>query len=343
MHRRKMIMILALIFGTSLILSGCSWEKTKEKMAEKIASVVIPFEWFRLEPEKIEKTEIPKIIGMDLTEEPVDTEGLKAFTELVRQAEKLLTDHEDYLAIASGKKSLFQVLGSSLLSYHYNTDSDGITETIKDFAKTEYQWIGSLTLRQYGYRLNEEGERIGYAVVDINGVNDTDKFHIQTVQLELDGSNLPKEAIRIGEPVDRSHTRTPLRIDSFLEIDTHLQFHREWEKLYPVFQDITLYEKIAKEEINASHEDVKKLVEKMGFPEEVKSTIFSLLKNGKGTFEHWGVTGYLFDDTDLSAMTYYELSVADESGIHRYTIHYHRGKKEITKITKGSPFKEEEK
>ena len=340
MKRNRKVAVTVVVAAT-VFLVGCGLAKTEEKIAEKVASVTIPFEWFRLEKKQVEEKPIPEITGIDLKNEKVDIEGLRALTKRVNEIGESLSDHEDYLDIASGEKTLYQVLGSGRLSLDYGSGEDGLTETVQDFAETEYQWIDSLTLRQYGVRLDKEGNRTGYAVVDVNGVNDTKDFHIQTLQLQLDDRGLPVSAIRIRKPEDLSHTRTPLSEDSFLESSTHQDFALAWERARLLLADRKLYDRIAAGEVNASHIDIGALTKQLGFGKEYQPTVFSLVKSGRGTFSHWAITGYLYDDTNLNATTLYELTVADESGLHLYTIHYHRGTKTITHITKGSPFKEE--
>jgi len=327
--------------AAAMLLSGCGLDKTHETFADKIAAIKIPYQWFRHEGTPVKEKPIVKVTGMNMNREGVDIKGLRSLSEKVAIMGRALSDHNDYLDIASGKKSIFQVLGSEILSLDYGSGRDGLTETIQDFAKTQYQWIDSITLRQYGVRIDQKGKRTKYAVVDVNGVNDTKKFHIQTLQLRLDETGHPVSAIRIQKPEDLPHTRTPLTKNSFLESSTHQDFALAWERMRASLADPALYNRIASGKIKAGDHDIKALTRRLGLKEENQSALFSLLTHGRGTFNHWAITGYLYDDTNLNATTLYELTVADETGIYLYTIHYQRGTKTITQITKGSPFKGE--
>lgn len=341
MIRKEKYLLVAILSTSILLLGGCDMEETEEKIAQKVASIVIPFEWFRAEPQEEEKKEIPQVYGLDLNEEPVEIDGLVKTSEVVKMIGKKLSDHDDYLDIAAGEKTIFQVLGNELLNMKYDLELDGLTETVQDFAQTEYQWIDSLTLVQYGVKADQQGNQTRYAIVDVNGVNDTMEFHVQTLKLELGDNGLPVSSVRIGEPFDKPNTRTPLTTNSFLYDSTHREFAFEWNKKIPLLADMELYERIVSGEVDKNHEDIKKLTKILDIDEISQSAVFSLVNHGMGTFVNWGITGYLFEDVDLNSRTLYELTVADETGLHPFTIHYNRGTKTITHITKGSPFKEE--
>lgn len=339
---RKRICFLIGVLALSLsVLGACDVREIEDRFAKKVASVTIPFEWFRREPQVVEKKEIPPVVGINLHEEPVDTEGLERAAEVMSKIGEKLSDHEDYLGIAEGEQTLFQVVGSELLDMNYDLDADGVSETVYDFAQTEHQWIDSITLIRYGVKVDQEGNRKVYAFVDVNGVNDTMEFHIQPLKVELGEKGLPVSAIRLGEPFDQPNTRTPLSKNSFLHDSTHKEFAFQWKRMHPYFANLELFERIVSGEVDENHKEIKKLTKALGIDELSQPAVFSLVNHGRGTFGSWGITGYLYEDVDLNSRTLYELTVADETGMHPFTIHYNRGTKKITHITKGSPFKEE--
>lgn len=332
------------VVAFTLFLSGCDMNETikntEEKVANKVASITIPFEWFKNDSGKVQEIKIPEVEGLNLEKEKVDVKSIVALQNKLAEMEEKLKDEGNFEEVVSGDKSVFNMIGSQHLSLRYGEDGDDLTKVIQDIGSVPHQFVNSLTLRQYGVKINPDGERTNYAVVDVNAVNDTEKFHVHSLFLSLDDNGKVTSSIKIGKPKDRQHTITPLTKDSFLFEDTHMEFQHNLQKIIHSLSNPTVYEQITMNEIEPTDTSIKSLTKKIGIKSKNTSTVYSLIQHGKGTFSEWGITGYLYDDKDVNAVTFYELMVADEEGYHYYTIHYHRGLKEITNISKGTPFKE---
>lgn len=339
----KNLVIGGLLVSTSILLSGCDIEetlaKTQENIEHKVASITIPFEWFREDSEKIEAV-IPNIKGLNLSEEEVYIEEINDFSEKIANISGILAKEDKFEDIAEGKRTIFNVLGSEYLDMKYGEVKDDLSKTIQEIGKVPYQFVKSLTLRQYGVRLDEKGDIQRYAVVDVNAVNDTEDFRIQPLMLKLDESGTIYDSVKMGKNFDQPHTNTPLTKESLLFEDTHQEFKHLIEKTIQTLANTTIYSKIKLNEIKPDDPSITALLKNIGVEEKNKETVFELIQRGKGDFSSWGITGYLFDDKNVNGKTYYELAVADEEGVHYYTVHYHRGLKQITNISKDSPFKE---
>lgn len=339
----KHLVVGGIFLTSALFMSGCSVEgtvsNTEEHVADKVASISVPFDWFRKDP-GTKKVTIPTVHGLDLSKEKVDVDGLVNVQKNIAEISKLLTNKENFKEIVSGDRTIFNLLGSEYMSMNYNDRGDAFTTAIQEIGKTPHQWINSLTLREYGVRTNAKGKPEHYAVVDVNAVNDTEKFHIQSLRFTLDQNGLIQTSAQIGTPVDKTHTVTPLTKDSLLYDDTHQEFQHDMEKVIRSLSNPTIYAQIKSGEITSTDSVIKSLTKQVGVEYKNASTIVSLVKDGEGSFSEWGITGYLFDDKDVSGKTYYELTIANEDGYHYYTVQYNRGTKEITDISIGSPFKE---
>lgn len=341
---RKGFIIANTFFVSTVILGGCSVsetiENTEEKIANKIASISIPFEWFRNDPEAVQEVKIQEVEGLQLDKEKVDVEGIVELEKKLTDISEALKDEDNFQEIVDEGKNVFNILSNEHLSIRYGEHGDDLTKVIEDIGSVPYQYVNSLTLRQYGVKLYPGGDKVNYAVVDVNAVNDTEDFHIHTLFFTLDEEGNIIATTKVGNPTDRQNTITPLTKDSLLFEDTHIEFQHNLQKIIQALSNPTIYEQISLNEIDASDTVIKSLTKKIGIESKNTSIIYSLIQHGKGTFDEWGITGYLYDDKDVNAVTFYELTVADEEGYHFYTIHYHRGLKEITNISKGSPFKE---
>ena len=340
---RRIILLGSLALSSAFILSGCEPKQTAEKVENAIASISIPFEWFKKGSEEVAQTEIPEIKGLNLAEEVVDLEEITSFSRQLNKIGEQLAIQNDFLEIVNGERSLFNLLGSDYFDFMtYDETEDGLNETLMDIGKVPHQWVHSLSLRQYGVKLTTDGKPQRYAIVDVNAVNDTEDFRIQTLQMTINEKGRIQSSRKIGEPSNMPYTVTPLSTeDSFLSADTHREFLGELEKVIQNLSNPSIYSQIELDQITTAKDpSIKALTKQLALESQNEGTVFELLKRGKGVFEHWGITGYLFDDKNLNALTYYELSVADEEGIHCFTVHYHRGTKKITHITQGSPFEE---
>lgn len=339
---RKYALLGSIFLTSTLFMSGCdisqTMTKTRETMENKIASISVPYEWFRNKPEQTNQKVISKVVGIDLAQEEVQLDELSALSKRIEAISTHLQDKEDFQAISKEKKSVFNILGSEYLDLEYDDTQDGLKKTIQEIGKVPHQWIGSLTLRKYGVQLNEKGERQRVAIVDANAVNDTEKFHIQTIRLALNEKGLIQSSTQLGKPVDKPHTGTPLTSESLLYPDTHLEFQRQIKNVIKALSNPTIYSQIQSQSITSTDTSIKALAKEIGVEPQNESTVFKLVKEGKGTFESWGITGYLFDDKNVTGKTLYELTVADQAGLHVYTVTFDRGLKKITNISTGSPF-----
>lgn len=335
------------LFGFALLfMSGCDVDVDKkvneleEKMANKIASIIIPFEWFKEDPEDIEEVVIEEVRGINLKEETVNKEHIALLEENLEEISEKLKDEENFKKIVSGNKNIFNILGSQYFSLRYGEDGDDLTSVMQDIGTVPYQFVNTVTLRQYGAKANENGEKETYAVIDVNAVNDTLDFRIYTLMLRFDEHGSVDSSVQLGEPVDKPNTFTPLTKDSLLAKNTHVEFQRNLKKVMQALSNEGIYEQISLGETDGVDTAISALTKKIGIESKNNSTIHTLIQHGKGVFEEWGVTGYLFDDKDVVPITYYELTVSDENGQHHYTVHFHRGLNKITNISKGSPFEE---
>lgn len=322
------------------VLTGCNKEEMEEKVSNKIASISVPFEWFKGSPEDIEKLEPINVEGLNVAKEPVDLSDMNAFKTKLSEIEEILKDKEKFQLIASGEKSLMNVLGSGHISFYTQDDVDGISETLEDFGSEAHQWISGLTLRKFGVRLDSSGKKSNYAIIDINAINDTEDFRIQTLEILLDDAGAILSSVRVGEPKDNPHTNTPLTENSLLYEDTHEEFNQSFKKVIEVLTNQALFEDLENDKENDIDVIMHSVIKKLGVDEKNTKTVLELLMQSKGELKRWGITGYLFDDKNVTGMTLYELIVSDEEGYHFYTIHYKRGTNQITNIEKGSPFKE---
>lgn len=334
---KKMIPILS----SSLLLlgiSGCSKEEVVERVESKIASIEVPFHWFKKEEVKEKQKKVPTIQGLNLSKEKVPSVEIEHFSNQLNKMSEILSDEESFRAIADGHRNVFEELSSSYFDLRYKEEDD-FTKIIQQIGQTPYQFLQSLSLQQYGKMVNEDGTSQIIATIDLNAVNDTEKFLIHPLQLELSNEGKIKNATFVEDSMNRANTRTPLTKNSLLYEDTHLRFAQELKQMIQTLSNPTLYEKILEGGKKSPQTELTALEKKLSMTKK-QEVLAKLIQQGKGTFEHWGVTGYLFSDWNIQPLTHYQLTLANEDGLFHYTIEYNRGLNRITDIQIGKLLKE---
>lgn len=335
----KKVLVSGVFLTTALMLGGCSAEDMKESAINTIASIDIPFDWFKDDSKKV-VIKIMKVEGMDLAKEEIPTKQMKATQKNLDAMTEVLKDKDTFAAISSGEHSLYRVLGSDYFSLDYDAEHDALLQTMKEIGEVDHQYFDSFTLRQYGARM-VKGKLEPYAMIDVNAVNDTKDFRIQGIQLTFDENGKIKSSIQVDEPANKPHTNTPLTDESLLYEDTHTTFKKQMKDVIQTLSNTSIYEQIQLKEVTENSTEIQSLAKKIGLDSEQTTTVYNLVRDGKGKFVECGITGYLFDDNNVAGKTYYELIVSDEKGYHYYTVEYSRGEQKITNITQDSPFKEE--
>lgn len=326
---------------TAFLLGGCSLSEIEESVSDKVASVSIPYQWFKDDSKSNEKAVIKEVQGLNLMKEVVDQKGLDKVDSSLSFIEKELSDERNFESLVNDKKSLINILGTEYLDMHYGEKSDALQKAIKLVGETPYQYIGSLHLQQYGVKLDKSGKRQTVSTIGVNAINDTENFFIQTLQLHHNKNGLIVNSVKHSQPYNNKHTVTPLKSDAFLNADTHRNFNQELQSMINAFKNPKLYENISKKSDSEVETSMKSLMKKVGFSSDNQAVVKELIQYSNGTFDHYGITGYLFDDKDVNAKTLYELTISNESGYHHFTICYARETDKIVEIKKGSPFKGE--
>lgn len=320
----------SLLLASSFLMGGCEAE---DKLVDKIASTEIPFKIFNIEKPK-EVIKLEEVKGLDLSSEVMVVEPMNLLINNLTSIQGLLTNEEKFQSIASGEKNLMTILSSEYLSTNFNSDDDGLTSVIQEVSLVDHQIISSFTLKEFGRAI--DGDEVEYlALVDVNSVNDTEEFYIQPLLMVVNEKGKIISTRKVGKSSSISQTATPLNEESLLYSDSHKEFNSQLQTIIKSLSNETLFEQIQEDEITKSSTEIQSLTKQVGFKAEKQEIIFDLLNVGMGTFEQWGITGYLLSDEYIEPITHYELTVSGKDGTHLYTIDFNRGTKEIIDIRHG--------
>lgn len=311
----------------SLVLSGCDIEETKEAVMEdfsnRLASVAIPFEWFKLEDIEVAEKKIPEVKGLVLEEETIPFDELDVLKESLLTVGNIVIDKETFKNVASGKEFLEDIIPSEVKDRE--TDWRALEGVIKHIAEVDHQWIESFSVRSIGKK-KFLGSESYVAGVEVNSINDTENYNIYPLELSFDGDGKITSIVEAGKHYQSAHTVKTITEDAYLYENTHFMFLEKWEELRAQLVGVHTYEENKEEALQG-------VASQMNLNEDLENLIF-LAEKGRD-LEHTGFTAYLLDDKNLEGITYYELMVSSEDGYHAFTVAYSRGEDKITSVQTG--------
>jgi len=331
----KKTWILGATVLSTLFASGCTpvdkaMKETDSYAQEKLSSVSVPFNWFKLDDsqKRKETAEWKEVVGLTLPK--TDT------------SKKLFGTYEDVLGDLvkelSNKKSMASFAESNYTSReafpyfdHLATKTDIFGETVRNVYSTPYQSIQSLTLTGIGERMTGiQKEKV--ITVTMNSVNDSEKFYTHDFTLGLDGAGRITN-VSLNQEKNRLNTVKPLSNDSEWEPKVHSEFLFTWEDLRS-FPQSSNWKKVSKDMINS-------WVAEAGIEgKEATNVFYDWYRSTEGDLSKGKVTGYLHTDDNALAQTLYEVTYPHKNSdkTTSFTVVFDRGVSKITGIRAGSPF-----
>src|SRR5699024_3235642 len=91
---------------TAFLLGGCRLSEIEDSVSDKVASVSIPYQWFKDDSKSNEKAVIKEVQGLNLMKEVVDQKGLDKVDSSLSFIEKELSDERNFESLVNDKKSL---------------------------------------------------------------------------------------------------------------------------------------------------------------------------------------------------------------------------------------------
>ena len=314
----------------SLSLGGCVDSKAIDSEAkEKLTGVEIPFQWFKNDVKEVKALEpLKKASDVKLKEEK-DIFKKVDFAE--KQTEKLSNalKKEGVMASLANGEQLFRYVGSDLLSYKAKEEQLNIKKTAKEIDAVAYQKLAGMTLVGVGSKSNNmNGKEL---FVDLNVVNDTNKFLIIPMHISLDEKGKIFAISERGKSNKSIHTNVPLTEKSELYTDVLTQFDLAFKELktYPV----------TKQWKNVDKGSIISFGQEQGLDLKSSKVLFDAFKSTEGNLGLLAITGFMHTDESVEAKTFFEVTInaRNNEKIH-YTFVFDRGTNKITELKSGSVF-----
>lgn len=330
---KKKIAIGALL-SSALVLSACSpldttIEKGNAYAEEKLSSISVPFEWFKLDevPDQEAKANWAKVEKMELVKKE-DTKKLFSFyQELLEPLEQELTNREAMERFATGANT-----SRETFPYFTNlrTSKDVFGESVRTVYREPHQYVDSMTLTGIGKTVLN-GEIMTVLSISMNSVNDTEKFLTHDFAFYMNEDNHVVE-VQLNKESNRSQTVKPLTKDSEWSDSIHKDFSFVWKDFMslPKPED---WQSVDKNTMSS-------WVSQFGLDDSSTGVMYEWYRMNEGDLSRGQITGYLHTDHDALAETWYEVTYPHKNSedTTAITVVYDRGLNKMIRIQKESPF-----
>lgn len=321
---------------SAILLSGCtSVDSTIEKAdayaQEKLASIAVPFEWFKHDKSKTnEKVDSwGNIPALALPVKDLSEKQLVAYQKMFADLEKELVNREAMEQFASNSNTsreafpFFATLASS---------EDVFGDAVRSVYSEPHQYVSSLTVTGIGVRqVGEKTEQV--VTVSMNSVNDTEKFLTHDFVFFLDAKNNIVD-VELNQEMRRINTVKPLTKDSEWVEGVHKELQFMWKDFasFPQQEDWKAVDKGV----------FKSWVAEQGIEGEGSADIlYEWYRMNEGDLTRGKITGYLHTDHSALAETHYEVTYPHKNTdkTTSFTLVYDRGLNKIIGLKTDSPFK----
>lgn len=332
---KKTFGLVATLIATSMLMGGCSQiddgiEGLDRFAQDKLASMSVPFEWFKLDEQNVADVPVWKNISsldlpdMDETEKALDKE-LKRVAEL---EEELVNPVKVTGFLSRNRPAHVAFNGFSV----EGEEQDVLGRVLREIDEVPHQTVSSLTLTGVG--MDALGQTT--LTVSLNATNDTEDFLLYPLSLTVGEEGLITHIEQIEKASKASSTPTPLSEKSEWVEAVHVEFGHLWTEIknFPAKEDWT--------SVKESDLSAWLLLSGIEEPEKSAKAFYEWFSSNEGNLKLAQVTGYVHTDEKASAITNYEVSypVKDSEKAETLTIRYDRGLNKITNIEPGSPLQE---
>lgn len=318
----------------SLLMVGCEpidngVDRLDEYAQTKLASMEVPFEWFKLdEAAEVETVNWNELSSIQLPKKDNTLNELKAWQKLVDTLEEEVTNEVKLNGFLERTRHSHQSF-SGFASLVSDKQEDDFGDLLRSIYKTPYQFVQSMTLTGAGTTKNGK-----VLFVSLNVVNDEQAFQVYSLQLNVDAKNHIQSVKLIEGAAEQEATPTPLTEKSEWKESLHEEFSYLWQDIvaYPVQAE---WESVTKEELTSW------LIRHGVIEREASATaVQRWFKENEGDLSRAAVTGFVHTDDQANAITQYEVSypVKNSAMQRTLTVHYDRGLNAVTLIEPGSPF-----
>lgn len=332
---KKNTYIVSFAIASSLLMSGCTQvEEGVEALdvyaQDTLASISVPFEWFKLEESTKEETPAWKTIqAVELPAVDETETHLESYQLQIAALEAELTNPLKTNGFLSRQRPAYVAFDGFAIQPE---TPDTVGDVIRDVDSVSYQEVSSLTLTGIG--MNQAGERT--LMVSLNAINDTEDFLLYPLQLTLDEKGMIADVKQLNKPTSASSTPTPLSVKSEWVEAVHGEFGHLWAEIKQS-QTNSDWSAVTKSDIQAWL-----LLADIETPETSVEAVWKWFTANEGDLKKAEVTGYVHTDEEASAITRYEVSypLVGSDIEEKLTIHYDRGLNKIVEIKSGSPFEQ---
>lgn len=332
---KKKVGLVATLIASSLLMGGCTQidngvEAVDRYAQDKLASISVPFEWFKLDEQKAPEAPVWKSISpLDLpgTDETEKTLGVEM--KRVAELEEELVNPVKMTGFLSRNRPAPVAFNGFAVE---REEQDVLGKVLREVDAVPYQSVSSLTLTGIGKTATGETTLL----VSLNAINDTEDFLLFPLKMTVGENGLIAHVEQTEKPSKASSTPTPLSEKSEWVEAVHGEFSHLWTEIknFPGKEDWT----------SVKESDLSAWLLLSGIEEPEKSTkaLFEWYEANEGNLKLAQVTGYVHTDEQASAITKYEISypVKDSENVSTLTVHYDRGLNKITNIKPGSPFQD---
>lgn len=327
--------IIGFAITTSLLLGGCTpiehgIEKADKYAQDKLASISVPFEWFKNE-EIIAKDlgEWKELTALPLPDKDVTAEELQKNQEIVETLEKQILSPvkmKGFLGRARDSQSSFEVFSIE------KGQPDVFGNVLREIHGTPHQKIESVTFTGTGHVWDEKDKDVLF--VSLNVVNDNENYLVYPLMFTLNEQQQIDSVRQLKNESSLVATHSPLTNKSEWHESVHQEFSFAWK-------DFQSYPK-TNEWASVNEEDFSSWLATHSVEEREESVgaVHSWFKESEGDISRAKVTGYIHTDEQATALTLYEVSYPKKNSIEHQlmTFSYDRGLNKIKRIEMGSPF-----
>lgn len=330
----KKRMMMGAMLSSALLLSACSpldttIEKGNAYAEEKLSSISVPFEWFKLDevPEKEATATWAKVEKIELAKKEDMKEAHAFYQEFLEPLDKELTNRETMERFATGNNT-----SRETFPYFSNlrTSKDVFGEAVRSVYSEPHQYVVSTTLTGIG-KTAVNGEVMTVLSVSMNSVNDTEKFLTHDFVMYLNAENNIVD-VSLNKESNRSHTVKPLSKDSEWVESTHKDFLFAWKDFLslPKQED---WKSVDKNMMSS-------WVSQFGLDDSSTNVLYEWYRMNEGDVTRGQITGYLHTDHEALAETWYEITYPHKNSddTTSITVVYDRGLNKMIRIQKNSPF-----
>lgn len=320
--------------SSAILLSGCTPVNEKIEQLdgyaqERLSSIPVPFEWFKLDKKKADTNESwHNIAPLNLSDKDQSKERFKSEEVMIADLTKEVVNREAMKRFAEDTSSSYEAFP------HFSTSEgkDTFGDTVRSIYRQPHEFVTGLTLTGMGERETSKGKE-SILTVSMNSINDTEKFIIHDFIFTL---NDKKEITNVvlNQKSSRINTHKPLSQDSEWNETVHKEFKFVWND-FKAFPENENWKQVDANVFTS-------WVSTMGVEEDKDSAVVmhNWYQKNEGKLSRAKITGYLHTDHSALAQTLYEVSypIKNQKQNESFTVIYDRGVNQIVGLRKGSPF-----